>query len=104
MRVLSDLTALATVEVVVTEIKDYVPEEAATYATRVRRSFQASVEALVLTGDRLSIAAVALSPRLAVLLVPGLPLALWLRARARRRRNPAPRETPIVAEPVDQPR
>lgn len=87
MRVLADLTTLATVEVVVTEIKNYVPEEAATYMTRVRRSFQNSIEALVLTAQGLSIMAIALSPWLAVLLVPGLPLALWLRARRRRRRS-----------------
>ena len=33
MRVLSNLTALATVDLVVTEIKDYVAEEAVTYRT-----------------------------------------------------------------------
>jgi hypothetical protein len=85
MRVLTDLTALATVELVVTEVKDYVPEEAVTYGTRVRRSLDASLRALVFTADQLSIAAVAISPWLAVLLGPGLPLVLWLRARKRRR-------------------
>jgi hypothetical protein len=87
MRVLSDLSALATVEIVVTEIKNYVPEEAVTYGTRLRRAFQGSVNALVVTADGLSIAAVALAPWLAVVLVPGVPLVLWIRARRRRRRN-----------------
>ena len=87
MRVLNDLTALATVDLVVTEIKDYVPEEAVTYWTRLRRAFEASIRALVFTADQLSIAVVAISPWLAVILMPGVPLAFWVRARRRRRRN-----------------
>jgi hypothetical protein len=87
MRVLSDLTALATVDLVVTEIKNYVPEEAVTYATRLHRSFDASIRALIFTGDQLSIALVALSPWLAIVLIPGVPLAFWVRARIRRRRE-----------------
>jgi hypothetical protein len=84
LRVLGDLSTLATVELVVAEIKDYAPEETATYSMRVRRSFQASLRALLITGEQVSIALVAISPWLAILLVPGLPLVLWRRARRRR--------------------
>jgi hypothetical protein len=87
MRVLSNLTALATVELNVAEVKDYVPEEAVTYGTRLRRAFEGSVRALVFAADQLSIAMVALSPWLLVILVPGVPLWLWLNARRRRRRK-----------------
>jgi hypothetical protein len=85
MRVLGDLTTLATVELQVDEIKDYVPQEAPTYATRVRRAFDGSIAALVAACKESSIAAVAISPWLAVLLVLGLPLVLLARARRRRK-------------------
>ena len=85
MRVLADLTTLATVELEIDEIKDYVPEDAANYTTRVRRAFEKSVASLVATAKSVSIGAVALAPWLAVLLVFGLPLLLWGRARRRRR-------------------
>jgi hypothetical protein len=85
MRVLADQTALATVELQVDEIKDYEPEEAATYGTQVRRSFEKSLAALVSAGKHLSIVAVVLSPWLAVLLVIGLPLVFWGRAIRRRK-------------------
>jgi hypothetical protein len=87
MGVLSNLTALATVELVVTEIKDYVAEEAVTYGTRLRRSFEASIRALIFTADQLSIAMVAISPWLAVVLLPSVPLAFWVCARRRRQRD-----------------
>lgn len=85
MQVLRDLTALSTVELEVDEIKDYVPEEAATYATRVGRALDASLKALWATGQDLSIAAVAAAPWLAVLAVPLVPLAIWYRARRRKK-------------------
>jgi hypothetical protein len=87
MRVLSDLTTLATIELQVDEIKNYVSEESATYATRVRRALDASLASLFSTAQQLSIAGVAMAPWIAVLLVPGLPLLLWVRARHRRKRG-----------------
>ena len=81
MRVLNELAALATVELLVTEIKDYVPDEAVTYGTRLRHSFELSIRALIFAADQLSIAVVAISPWLAVLLIPALPLAFWVREK-----------------------
>jgi len=99
LRVLADLTSLATVHLNVTEVKDYVPEEAPSYATRVRRAFQSSLDALVSTAQAVSIAIVALSPWLAVLLV--VALVLWLMARMawRRHLRVLERRVQVVDEP-----
>ena len=70
MRVLNDLIDLTTVTVSVTEIKNYVPEQAATYVTRMRRTWETSLGALVRTVQAFSLAAVAL--------VPWLPFPLGL--------------------------
>jgi hypothetical protein len=85
LRVLNDLTSLTTVTLRVDEIRNYVPEEAVTYATRVRRAFATSIDALVATAKNVSIAAVAASPWLGVLLVPLVLLVAWFRLRRRRR-------------------
>jgi chromosome segregation ATPase len=69
IRVLRDLTSLTTITVRVEEIRDYVPEQAPTYATRVRRAFSGSVASLVSTAEWVSIAAVALAPWLPVIVV-----------------------------------
>jgi hypothetical protein len=86
MRVLGDLTTLATVELQVDEIKDYVPEEAATYGTRVGRAWHSSLTAMRSFGQELSILAVAAAPWLGVLLALLIPLVLWVRSRRRRRK------------------
>jgi hypothetical protein len=87
LRVLSNLTAMSTVNLEVGEIKDYVPEEAVTYVTRVRRAWQGSTAALVSTVQTLSIVLVALLPWIGVLLVPMLVLVLLLRMRWARKRG-----------------
>lgn len=87
VRMLDNLTAMSTVELRVEEIKDYVPEEAPTYLTRVRRSFSGSIDLLVTTAQAISIMLVALSPWLAAILP--LFLVLWLAGRLFRRRNRA---------------
>jgi len=79
LRVLDSLTAMSTLELHITEIKDYVPEETPTYVTRVRRAFSGSISLLVTTAQTLSIVLVALSPWLAALFVPLL--VLWLAVR-----------------------
>lgn len=89
MRVLDNLTTLTTVNLSITEIKDYVPELAPTYGTRVRRAFSASINTLVSTAKSLSIAVIAALPWLGVLLVPLGLLVLALRARRNRRRRAA---------------
>jgi vacuolar-type H+-ATPase subunit I/STV1 len=76
LRVLDSLTAMSTLELRIEEIKDYVPEEAPTYLTRLRRAFSGSITLLVSTAQTLSIVLVALSPWLIAILVPLL--LVWL--------------------------
>jgi hypothetical protein len=83
LRMLKDVTDLTTVTVSVTEIKNYVPEEAPTYLTRVRRAFSASTMTLVSAAQGLSLVAVALVPWLPVPLV--LVLIVLAIRRLRRR-------------------
>lgn len=73
LRVLTDQTTLTTVTLRITEVKEYVPQEAATYATRARRAFEGSISTLVSTAQGLSIVVIALVPWLVVL---GLPVVL----------------------------
>jgi hypothetical protein len=84
VRVLNDLTSLTTIELTINEIKGYVPEEAPTYSTRVRRAFEGSIASLVSVADGLSIALIVALPWLGVLLVPAIVLILFVR-RCRRR-------------------
>lgn len=99
LRVLSDLTSLTTINLSVSERRDYVPEESPSYRTRVSRSFSGSVDLLVATAQGLSIAIVVLSPWLAVLLVFVLVAAfVWRMVRKRR-----PPSTLVNAEAVEDP-
>ncbi len=84
VRVLNDLTSLTTVELTINEIKDYVPEEAPTYATRVRRAFEGSVDLLVSAAVELSIVVIAMLPWLGVLLIPATVIILLVRRHRRR--------------------
>lgn len=84
VRVLNDLTSLTTVELTINEIKDYVPEEAPTYATRVRRALEGSVNLLVSAVVELSIVVIAVLPWLGVLLVPTIVIILLVRRHRRR--------------------
>jgi hypothetical protein len=84
VRVLNDLTSLTTVELSISEIKDYVPDEAPTYVVRVRRAFEGSISSLVSAAVGLSILVVALLPWLGVLLVPTMMIILFVRRRRRR--------------------
>jgi prepilin-type N-terminal cleavage/methylation domain-containing protein len=69
MRFLNDRTALTTVQVVVTEVVAYEPAEAPNLATRVRRSFTASLTALATVGENLAVGIVVLAPWLVVLAI-----------------------------------
>lgn len=89
LRVLQDLTALTTINLTVDEIRNYVPAEAASLGTRIRRTFVGSLDALRTTGERLLIVCVALVPWLAVILPPVLLLAILIRRGLRRRHAPA---------------
>jgi hypothetical protein len=85
VRLLSDLTAMTTVTLRVNEIKDYVPETAPTYATRLKRSLNVSINALSSTAQSLSIGLVAALPWLGVLLPPLI--VVWLVVRIYRKRR-----------------
>lgn len=79
MRVLRELTSYSTVRIRVDEIRDYVPDEAPTYGTRVRRAWRESVSLLVTSAQALSIAVVAVTPWLVIIAVAGLLALLVLR-------------------------
>ena len=85
MRVLSDLSSMTTVELSVAEIKNYEPEDAPTLATRVRRSFDASLSALGSTGADLLVLGAALLVWLPILAV--LLFAFWIFIRRQFRRS-----------------
>jgi hypothetical protein len=86
VRVLNDLTAMTTVTLNVEEVKDYVPEESPTYATRIRRAFHGSITAIVSTAQVVSILVAVITPWLGILLV--IAVVPWLIFRMRRRRRP----------------
>jgi hypothetical protein len=69
MRVLADRTSLTTVQLEVAEVHNYVPAEAPTFATRIRRALEGSIESLREAAEGLVVTAVALAPWLAVLAV-----------------------------------
>ena len=68
LAVLSNLTALATVTVTASEIKDYVPPQAPTLSQRVARTFAGSVESIQTLGEAVLLALVAF--------IPWIPLAI----------------------------
>lgn len=86
MRVLADQTTLTTVELVVTELRNYEPPQAADLTTRVRRAFSQSLDGLREFGEVLLVGGVALAPWLPVIFVALLPI-VWLGRRIRRRRQ-----------------
>lgn len=83
LRVMKDLTELTTVSVAVTEIKNYTPQQAANFATRVRRTWQHSIAGMVVTAQSVALLAVALVPWLPLPLLMGLAL-LFVRRLGRR--------------------
>lgn len=84
MRVLQDLTSLTTADITIQEIRNYRPEDAPTLATRVRRSFEESLERLKMTGANTLVAAAAIVPWLPLILV-GMGICYVLFRRWRRR-------------------
>jgi hypothetical protein len=83
-RLLDDRVALATVILRAREVKDYFPEESATYLTRARRALVNSTSLLTTTVQDLSIAAVALLPWLAALGIPAAVVVVLARRRWKR--------------------
>ncbi len=83
LRLLSNLSALATVNLRVEEIQNYVPEQAPTFGRRISRSFEGSLTALRQTAEAVAVAVVAIAPWLIALAVIVLPL-VWLARRCLR--------------------
>lgn len=81
LRVLADLTSLATVSITVSEIKGYVPPQAPTLATRIGRTFEASVGSLRHFGEEVLIGLVALVPWLPLIAL-GLAVVVWAARRS----------------------
>jgi hypothetical protein len=79
---LTDLTALSTVTITLSERRGYVPPQAPSFGTTVGRTFGDSVGLLVDFGKWLVLFAVALAPWLPVLAVVGT--AVWIVLRRRR--------------------
>jgi hypothetical protein len=94
LRVLANLTALATVNLSVEENKDYVPPQAPTYGNRVALAFDDSMSQFTAFGQNLSIAAIYAAPWLGVLVALGLLMLLAIKllvaAFRRRRRKVSP--------------
>lgn len=85
MRVLADRTSLTTVQLEFAEVHNYVPAEAPSFPTRVRRALEDSLLALRSTAEGLAVLAVALVPWLgvfAVVLACTFPLLRRLARRA----------------------
>jgi len=78
LNLLNDQTSLATIELTMLEMDNYIPEAAPTLVTRVQRAFSGSVENLVRVGESLLIMVVVVIPWLILLAVPGVPFLLWM--------------------------
>jgi hypothetical protein len=92
VNVLSNLSALTTVNVTFREIKNYVPPEAPTFGSRLGSTFADSVEALGGFGRGLVLIGAAIVPWLPLLAIVLIPSWIVVRRRLRRARTnpPAP--------------
>ncbi len=97
LKLLTELTSLATVRVNLHERKGYVPATAPTFGTTISRTFDASIDAMVSLGKWLVVAMVALAPWLSILAVIAAP-AWWLWRRNLRRRRAEP-QSPLQVAP-----
>jgi hypothetical protein len=80
LRVLGNLTSLATVTISAREIKGYVPPQAPTLTTKISRTFYDSLASLQRLGETVLLAAVALVPWLPLILL-GLLIAFLINRR-----------------------
>lgn len=105
MRVLADQTTLTTVDLTITEIRNYEPAESPALGTRIRRSFSSSLGALQTAGENLVIAAAALLPWIPIL---GLAIALlyafvrWLNKLSSEGESSKPREANPLASGANE--
>ncbi|HEY1599664.1 MAG TPA: DUF4349 domain-containing protein [Pirellulales bacterium] len=94
LRVLTDLTAMTTVNLSITEIHGYEPPQSPTFAIRVRRAFDGSIDSLQSTGEETVVATAAMAPWLAAVglsCLPGYIVARAVRRRSRRTNEAAHR-------------
>lgn len=86
MRVLADLTDLATITVRVHEVHGYVPETAPGFGTRLARSVQQSFDSLMSAGEAMIIALAVALPWVVAMAIPAIGaigIARRLRTRGR---------------------
>jgi hypothetical protein len=82
LRFLANLSVLSTVTITASEIQNYKPPVAPTFATEIARTFAASLEQLTNFGKALVLAVVALAPWLPLILL--VLLITWRLVRLRR--------------------
>src|SRR5262249_32288738 len=90
-RLLNNLTSLATIGVVIQEVKNYVPPETPTFASTITKTFVESIELLVTLIKQVVIAIVAAAPWLCVMAAGFIPC--WFIV-TRRHARPAAPQTP----------
>jgi len=86
LHVLDSVTAMSTVNLEISEIKEFVPGEPVSYRTRVRGAWEDSLAALLSIGQSLSVMLVALSPWVGVLLPLLLAVVFVRRVHSARKR------------------
>lgn len=96
IRYLADVSALSTLTVNATEIRDFVPRVHPTFATRIARTFRGSMDNLRAFGEATVLFAVAIAPWLPVLVLVGLPVVWVLRRLLRSGR----RSTVVLTRPA----
>ncbi|WP_164102941.1 DUF4349 domain-containing protein [Candidatus Laterigemmans baculatus] len=84
LRYLSDRTSLATITIDCREEQEYTPPAAPTFASRVTRAWNGSLELLRIVSENLLVVLVAVAPWLLVAALPAL--LVWVIVRRRRRR------------------
>jgi len=89
LRLLENLSAMATVTLQVQEIKNYLPDESAGLSTRVGRAWSGSLDGLRSTGENALIVLAVLVPWLVVLgAATAVVMLLWRRLRRARTAGP----------------
>jgi hypothetical protein len=97
LRLLGNLSALATIDVAMQEVKDYVPPQAPTFGNKVSGTFFGSLDALKMLGEGVVLLLAALVPWLPLLAILAVPL--WFVLRSLRVVHPQP----MTVLPVEAP-
>lgn len=87
IRYLANVSALSTVTITASEVRDYTPPVRPTFATEIARTFGNSLDALANFGKAVVLIAVAVAPWLPVLLLTLVPV-LWGVRKSRAARRP----------------